>query len=141
MVDTISNADAYRMGKVIDHYTDREGQQRVTEQEEIEEALEDRMDGWSQSQIDGFAKKIADRRSTDTSDVTPDDRETIENRTTVSGGGVTGNDNRVVMQKDANGKFLGKSDSIKTWVDTHGNVMGHNTNTGTRAKLVDSANR
>jgi len=139
MVDTISNADAYRMGKVIDNYTDKQGQ--LAQKEEIEEALEDRMGKWTQSQISGFAKKIADRRSTNTSDVTPDDREQIENRTTVSGGGVTGNDNRVVMQKDANGKFLGKSDSIKTWVDTHGNVMGHNTNTGTRSKLVDSSNR
>lgn len=141
MVDTISEADAYRMGKVLDYYVTDEhpNQPPPTEQEEIEDALEDRMADWTQTQIEGFAKAIADRRKGVTGVTSDTDRVKLENKTTLSGGGVTGV--RTAMQQAADGTFIGKTADVKTYTDTHGNLMGHNSNTGTRKKLIDSAER
>jgi hypothetical protein len=48
---------------------------------------------------------------------------------------------RTAAVRAADGTTLGDPDDVAVWTDRHGNLMGHNRNTGTRKKITDSSER
>lgn len=49
--------------------------------------------------------------------------------------------NRVIGVQDNEGHFFGKGTHINLYEDAHGNIMGHDTKTGERRKILDKDDR
>lgn len=125
MVDSITEGDVNRIKNRVPA--------NLSDSEEIEDYLSSKFDAFPDSAIDKFAEEVAEKR---TPAGQARDR-TLKDKTAVSGAGVTGK--RTTMLRAADGTYLGKKSAVKTWTDKHGNIMGHNTQTGKRKKVADSS--
>lgn len=107
----------------------------VTGEGEIRQALEGSgfSDHWDDRVTDAVADTVASQRDPNL----PQQRREARRQTTVYGP----QDRRQTGIRAADGTILGDPENVKTWTDTHGNVMGHNSETGVRKKVTDSEER
>lgn len=122
---------------------DREMQDRLEEwipadltaRHEIEAALKD--SGWSDSWGPGTVDTVADWGAKQRDIQTPELEKFGRERTTVMGP----QDNRQAAIRAMDQTTLGKPENVTFYEDRWGNIMGHNSNTGTRKKVIDSGDR
>ena len=125
MVDSITDEDISRVEGYVPEDLSSEG--------DIEDHIKSRFSNFPDAAVEKFADQIAEDRTEEGRAA----RSVINDKTEFSGRGATGT--RTKMVKDSEGHYFGSKDNVKTWTDQHGNLMGHNTNTGKRKKIADSS--
>lgn len=122
----------------------------TTDKDEIQRRLTDEFPEWSKRQYRGFTSKIKDlnvkrrkaRRKRGTKPrpgkkptgrtVSKAERNKIKKTGRVKGALKS----PIAMVRTSKGYFFGRPGNVKVWTDKHGNTMGHNSNTGKRAKIA-----
>jgi len=138
MVDSIEDGDVRRLEQYIDiDQGDTEAQ--------IKEKLGNRFDDFTRKQVNAFGDLMAERREPtaapggDAQVTAKDIDDALNERKTRSGQLFGDSAKRAVLIRADDGSYIGSSDKVSTWIDQHGNLMGHNSDTGTRKKIVDKS--